>query len=95
MKLNNGLVDFCTKKERTITMIEQLIHSVLQQLEVPRADLEKNLHALFSEMVTKLELVSKQELDRQEQQLADARRTILELSKRLDQLELQQRTAND
>lgn len=71
-------------------MIEQLIHSVLQQLETPRADLEKNLHALLSEMVTKLELVSKQELDRQEQQLADARRTILELSKRLDQLEQQQ-----
>lgn len=46
-------------------MIEQLIHSVLQQLEAPRADLEKNLHAALSEMVTKLELVSKQELDRQ------------------------------
>lgn len=76
-------------------MIEQLIHSVLQQLEKPRADLEKNLHALLSEMVTKLELVSKQELDRQEQQLADARRTILELSKRLDQLEQQQALLKD
>ena len=76
-------------------MIEQLIHSVLQQLEVPRADLEKNLHALFSEMVTKLELVSKQELDRQEQQLAEARRTILALSKRLHQPEQRQSSADD
>ena len=76
-------------------MIEQLIHSVLQQLEVPRADLEKNLHALVSEMVTKLELVSKQELDRQEQQRAEARRTILALSKRLDQLEQRQSSADD
>jgi len=71
-------------------MIEQLIQNIVRQLETPRADLEKNLHALLAEMVTKLELVSRQELDRQEQQLADARRTILELSKRLDQLEQQQ-----
>ena len=76
-------------------MIEQLIHSVLQQLEAPRADLEKNLHALLSEMVTKLELVSKQELARQEQQLAEARRTILELSKRLDQIEQRQTASGD
>ena len=76
-------------------MIEQLIHSVLQQLEVPRADLEKNLHALLSEMVIKLELVSKQQLDRQELQLAEARRTILELSKRLDQIEQRQLTSGD
>lgn len=76
-------------------MIEQLIHSVLQQLETPRADLEKNLHALLSEMVTKLELVSKQELERQEQQLAEARRTILELSKRLDQIEQRQTASGD
>jgi len=76
-------------------MIEQLIHSVLQQLEAPRADLEKNLHALLSEMVTKLELVSKQELERQEQQLAEARRTILELSKRLDQIEQRQTASGD
>ncbi|MFZ3192820.1 MAG: accessory factor UbiK family protein [Moraxellaceae bacterium] len=85
----------CTKKEQQLTMIEQLIHSVLQQLEAPRADLEKNLHALLSEMVTKLELVSKQELERQEQQLAEARRTILELSKRLDQIEQRQTASGD
>ncbi len=71
-------------------MLDQLIHRVIQQLEVPRADLEKNLHALLAEMITKLELVSQQQLDRQEQQLADARRTILVLSARLDQLEQQQ-----
>lgn len=76
-------------------MIEQLIQTVLQQLEAPRADLEKNLHALLSEMFTKLELVSKQELERQEQQLAQARRTILELSQRLDQLEQQQQRKNE
>lgn len=71
-------------------MIEQLIQSIIRQLDTPRADLEKNLYALLAEMVTKLELVSKQELDRQEQQLVTARRTILELSKRLDRLEQQQ-----
>lgn len=76
-------------------MIEQLIQNIVRQLETPRADLEKNLHALLAEMVTKLELVSRQELDRQEQQLADARRTILELSKRLDQLEQQQQRSID
>ena len=68
-------------------MIEQLIQNILQQLDVPRADLEKNLHALLSETVTKLELVSKQELDRQEQQLIEARRTILALSQQLDRIE--------
>ncbi|MEC7120695.1 MAG: accessory factor UbiK family protein [Pseudomonadota bacterium] len=76
-----------TKTEQQLTMIEQMMQSILLQLETPRADLEKNLRAVLAEMIEKMELVSKAELDRQEQQLAEARRTILALSAKIDRLE--------
>jgi BMFP domain-containing protein YqiC len=73
-------------------MMEQLIQSLLAQLHEPRADLEKNLRALMAEMVERLDLVSRAELERQELQLVEARRTITELAQQLDRLEAQQAT---
>jgi BMFP domain-containing protein YqiC len=68
-------------------MMEQLIQSLLAQLHEPRADLEKNLRALMAEMVERLDLVSRAELERQELQLVEAQRTIAALAQQLDQLE--------
>ncbi len=68
-------------------MMEQFIQSLMAQLQEPRADLEKNLHALMAEMIERLDLVSREELQRQELQLTEARRTIAELSAQLDRIE--------
>lgn len=68
-------------------MMEQFIQSLMAQLHEPRADLEKNLHALMAEMIERLDLVSRAELQRQEVQLLEAQRTIAELSAQLDRIE--------
>jgi BMFP domain-containing protein YqiC len=52
--------------------------------------LEKNLRALLAEWIERLDLVSRAELERQELQLAEARRTIAALAQRLDELEAAQ-----
>ena len=46
-------------------MIETLLQAILQQEKKKKKDLEKNLRALLNESIEKLDLVSKQELDRQ------------------------------
>jgi BMFP domain-containing protein YqiC len=46
-------------------MIETLLQAILEQVDQPKKDLEKNLRALLNESVEKLDLVSKQELERQ------------------------------
>ena len=43
-------------------MIETLLQAILQQVDQPKKDLEKNLRALLNESIEKLDLVSKQEL---------------------------------
>jgi BMFP domain-containing protein YqiC len=76
--------------EQKITMMEQFIQAMLEQLQQPRTDLEKNLRALFAEWVERLDLVSRAELERQEMQLIEAQRTISALSQQLDRLEAAQ-----
>lgn len=71
-------------------MMEQFIQAMLEQLQQPRTDLEKNLRALFAEWVERLDLVSRAELERQEMQLIEAQRTISALSQQLDRLEAAQ-----
>lgn len=71
-------------------MMEQFIQALTEQLQQPREDLEKNLRALVAEMVSRLDLVSQAELERQEIQLHEAKRTINVLMQRLDQLEAKQ-----
>ncbi|ENX10347.1 accessory factor UbiK family protein [Acinetobacter courvalinii] len=69
-------------------MIETLLQAILQQVDQPKKDLEKNLRALLNESIEKLDLVSKQELDRQ--------RTALELAnQRLTELQQQMKTLED
>lgn len=60
-------------------MIEQLLQAILEQLQEPRADLEKNLRALLSEMITRMDLVSQEEFLRQQTALLNAQKNIASL----------------
>ena len=68
-------------------MIETLLQAILQQVDQPKKDLEKNLRALLNESIEKLDLVSKQELDRQRTALKLANQRLSELQQQMETLE--------
>ena len=68
-------------------MIETLLQAILQQVDQPKKDLEKNLRALLNESIEKLDLVSKQELDRQRTALNLANQRLRELQQQMKTLE--------
>ncbi|MDX8255341.1 accessory factor UbiK family protein [Acinetobacter pittii] len=68
-------------------MLETLLQAILEQIDEPKKDLEKNLRALLNEAVEKLDLVSKQEIDRQKTALQLANQRLEELQKQVSQLE--------
>ncbi|ENX16895.1 hypothetical protein F895_01353 [Acinetobacter sp. CIP 64.2] len=68
-------------------MIETLLQAILQQVDQPKKDLEKNLRALLNESIEKLDLVSKQELDRQRNALNTANQRLAELQQQMKILE--------
>ena len=68
-------------------MIETLLQAILQQVDQPKKDLEKNLRALLNESIEKLDLVSKQELDRQRTALNLANQRLRELQQQMETLE--------
>ena len=70
-------------------MLETLLQAILEQIDQPKKDLEHNLRALLNEAVTKMDLVSKEELERQQTQLQQANLRLNELLKCVEQLELQ------
>lgn len=63
-------------------MIETLLQAILEQVDQPKKDLEHNLRALLNEAVSKMDLVSKDEIERQKTALINA-------NQRLDQLQAQ------
>ena len=63
-------------------MIETLLQAILEQIDQPKKDVENNLRALLNEAVTKMDLVSKDEIERQKMALSNA-------NQRLDQLQQQ------
>ena len=67
-------------------MIETLLQAILQQVDQPKKDLEKNLRALLNESIEKLDLVSKQELDRQRTALNLANQRLRELQQQMKTL---------
>lgn len=69
-------------------MIETLLQAILEQLDQPKKDVENNLRALLNEAVTKMDLVSKDEIERQKTALANA-------NIRLDQLQQQVKALED
>lgn len=68
-------------------MIEVLVQAILEQIEQPKKDLEHNLHALLSEAITKMDLVSKEELQRQQTALDNANLRLAQLQQQLQDLE--------
>jgi len=68
-------------------MIETLLQAILQQVEHPKKDLEHNLRALLNEAVSKMDLVSKEELERQRTALNKANYRLEELLKQVEALE--------
>ncbi|MEG2357870.1 accessory factor UbiK family protein [Acinetobacter sp.] len=70
-------------------MIETLLHAILEQVEQPKKDLEHNLRALLNEAVSKMDLVSKDEIERQRTALNSANARLNELLKQIEALEQQ------
>ena len=68
-------------------MIETLLQAILEQVDQPKKDLEHNLRALLSEAVSKMDLVSKEELDRQRTALNNANIRLNELLQQVEALE--------
>ncbi|AQZ80317.1 ubiquinone biosynthesis accessory factor UbiK [Acinetobacter calcoaceticus] len=68
-------------------MLETLLQAILEQIDEPKKDLEKNLRALLNEAVEKLDLVSRQEIDRQKTALQSANQRLAELQKQVELLE--------
>lgn len=67
--------------------IDTLIEALKEQVALPKADLEKNLRALLGEWVNKMDLVSKDELQRQQTSLEQANQRLSSLQKQLQHLE--------
>ena len=68
-------------------MIETLLQAILEQVDQPKKDLENNLRALLNEAVSKMDLVSKDEIDRQRTALNNANLRLNELLKHVEELE--------
>jgi BMFP domain-containing protein YqiC len=70
-------------------MIETLLQAILEQIDQPKKDVEHNLRALLNEAVTKMDLVSKDELDRQKTALVNANARLDDLLQHIENLENQ------
>lgn len=68
-------------------MIEALLQAILEQVDQPRKDLEHNLRALLNEAVTKMDLVSREELERQQTALNSANQKLIGLQEQVKTLE--------
>ncbi|SPL70794.1 accessory factor UbiK family protein [Acinetobacter stercoris] len=68
-------------------MFETLIQAILEQVDQPKKDLEHNLRALLNEAVTKMDLVSREELERQKTALNSANLRLRELQHQIQTLE--------
>ncbi|MDK8756412.1 accessory factor UbiK family protein [Acinetobacter radioresistens] len=68
-------------------MIETLLQAILEQIDQPKKDIEKNLRALLNEAVKKMDLVSKQEMERQRVALQNANLRLEQLTQQVNMLE--------
>ncbi|WOE30686.1 MULTISPECIES: accessory factor UbiK family protein [unclassified Acinetobacter] len=73
-------------------MIETLLQAILEQMDQPKKDLEHNLRALLNEAVSKMDLVSQDEIERQRTQLHQAN---LRLDQLLEQIALLETRLSD
>ncbi|MFW2076181.1 accessory factor UbiK family protein [Acinetobacter sp. ULE_I010] len=69
-------------------MIETLLQAILEQVDQPKKDLEYNLRALLNEAVSKMDLVSKDEIERQKTALNNANQRLNTLQEQVKALEV-------
>lgn len=69
-------------------MIETLLNAILEQVDQPKKDLEHNLRALLNEAVAKMDLVSKDEIERQKTALENANARLSQLEAQVKALEV-------
>lgn len=69
-------------------MIETLLQAIMEQLDQPKKDIEHNLRALLDEAVSKMDLVSKDEIQRQRIALDNANLKLAYLLQQVEHLEL-------
>ena len=69
-------------------MIETLLQAIMEQIDQPKKDIEHNLRALLNEAVSKMDLVSKDEIERQRTALSNANLRLNELLKQVEALEI-------
>ena len=60
----------------------------MEQIDQPKKDIEHNLRALLNEAVSKMDLVSKDEIERQRTALNNANLRLNELLKQVEALEI-------
>lgn len=70
-----------------LDMIETLLQAILEQIDQPKKDLESNLRAILSETVTKMDLVSREEIERHKTALNNANLRLNDLQQQLTELE--------
>ncbi|MFT4019981.1 MAG: accessory factor UbiK family protein [Acinetobacter sp.] len=68
-------------------MIETLLHAILAQIEQPKKDLEHNLRAILSEAISRMDLVTQDEIERQKTALNLANQQLTALQAQLKVLE--------
>ena len=68
-------------------MIETLLQAILEQIEQPKKDIEHNIRALLNETVSKMDLVSQAEIERQRTALNHANSRLNALLAHVEQLE--------
>lgn len=69
-------------------MIETLLQAIMEQLDQPKKDIEHNLRALLDEAVSKMDLVSKDEIQHQRIALDNANLKLAHLLQQVEDLEL-------
>ena len=69
-------------------MLETLLQAILEQIDQPKKDLEHNLRALLNETVAKMDLVSKDEIERQKTALDNANMRLSQLQEQVKALEV-------
>ncbi|OTG81158.1 accessory factor UbiK family protein [Acinetobacter sp. ANC 4648] len=69
-------------------MLETLLHAILEHVDQPKKDLEHNLRTLLNETVAKMDLVSKDEIERQQTALQNANLRLTQLQDQVKALEI-------
>ena len=69
-------------------MIETLLQAILEQVDQPKKDIEHNLRALLNEAISKMDIVSKDEIERQKTALNNANLRLTDLQEQVKALEV-------